>query len=137
MLESKQFINEIAVNVKIRPHNNIVQFLGVCKSPLAIVTEYFPNGNLRSFLNTKSNVIDSNLEMGWVVGIAGGMLHLTKEGIIHKDLCCQNVLLTAALEPKITDFGLSGTKGGNFNGFYFFFFFQICRLQKCTKKPPA
>jgi serine/threonine protein kinase len=39
-----------------------------------------------------------------VEGVARGMLHLHLENIVHRDLAARNVLLTEALEPKISDF---------------------------------
>ena len=35
------------------------------------------------------------------------MLHLTLEGIVHRDLASRNILLTKFLEAKISDFGMS------------------------------
>lgn len=35
------------------------------------------------------------------------MLHLHMEKVIHRDLAVRNILLTAHLEPKVSDFGMS------------------------------
>ncbi|VEL21309.1 unnamed protein product, partial [Protopolystoma xenopodis] len=40
-------------------------------------------------------------------GIANGLAHLARHGIIHRDLASRNVLLDAELTPKICDLGLS------------------------------
>lgn len=72
-----------------------------------------PNGNLRSYLD-KNPGIDLNRKMEWIKGIAAGMDHLGKEGIVHRDLgiyfqyslnilAARNILLGADLTPKISD----------------------------------
>ena len=36
-----------------------------------------------------------------------GMLHLSFEGIVHRDLATRNILLSSTLHSKISDFGMS------------------------------
>ena len=50
-------------------------------------------------------------------GVGAGLHHLHLEKILHRDLAARNVLLSAALEPKITDFGLSAKVLGFFSTF--------------------
>lgn len=71
---------------KLRPHSNIVQFLGVCTNPLCVLYEYLPKGDLATFVLNPDNKIDEELTRKWVNGIALGMLHLTIEKIVHRDL---------------------------------------------------
>jgi len=102
-----EFWKEANLVGKLRPHNNIVLFFGVCLQPLCLVFEFLSNGNIRTYLDDKSKPVGNDLIMKWFKGIASGMLHLSLEGIIHRDLAARNVLLTATLDPKISDFGMS------------------------------
>jgi hypothetical protein len=97
-----EFWSEALLVSKIRPHVNIVQFLGVCVNPLCVVYEFLPAGNLRSYLDNKENDIDDKLRLKWfagvfhrhllcsvflkmlcfLTGIASGMLHLSFEKIV-------------------------------------------------------
>ena len=44
-----EFWRECGILSKLRPHVNIVQFLGVCLNPLCIVSEFLPNGEIKSW----------------------------------------------------------------------------------------
>jgi len=117
LLTDKQledFKQETSVMAKLRPHRNIVTFLGVCTepgNPLCIVTEYMSRGSLWGRLNHPTPISDE-LKLKWVRGIACGMLHLHSENLVHRDLASRNVLLgDDEGVPKITDFGMSRISG--------------------------
>ena len=50
-------------------------------------------------------VISWEQRMHFLRGIARGMEHIHAKGLVHRDLKTANVLVSATLEPKITDFG--------------------------------
>jgi len=54
--------------------------------------------------------------MNVVKGIASGMLHLHREGLVHRDLATRNILLGSGNQVKITDFGLSRAAGTEHKG---------------------
>ncbi|KAE8231467.1 hypothetical protein CF326_g3523 [Tilletia indica] len=98
-------VNEILV-MKESQHPNIVNFLDshlVRNNELWVIMEYMEGGAL-------TDVIDNNtLEEDQIASICletcKGLEHLHAQSIIHRDIKSDNVLLNAAGQVKITDFG--------------------------------
>lgn len=81
----QDFLKEAALMKKIRPHTNVVQFLGICSNPLVIVTEYLEKGSLYHYLRTEEGKTMSKKQMMDIIkGVASGMYHLVSEGIVHR-----------------------------------------------------
>lgn len=65
------------------------------------VTEFFTMGSLDKFVQT-SVEISRQQALSIFAGIAAGMAHIHKEGIVHRDLAARNVLcrqIFAILRP--------------------------------------
>ncbi|HLF13413.1 MAG TPA: protein kinase [Bacteroidota bacterium] len=74
-----------------------------------IVLEYLSGGTLRKVLRQGQLPIERVLE--YAIQIADGLAHVHREGIIHRDLKTDNIMLTKDGELKITDFGLAKLQG--------------------------
>jgi len=106
-------IKTTQTNSNLRPHSNVVQFFGVSEIPnLCIITEFLEEGSLDNLLKREN--FDNRQFVGMATDIAAGMLHLHKEGIVHRDLATRNLLVKKIqrrvgvdYEVKVTDFGLS------------------------------
>ncbi|OQR82695.1 protein kinase [Achlya hypogyna] len=75
-----------------------------------IVLEYMDGGNLREYLNNKRNGVPvafeySALEVAWVVANALADLH--HNGIVHRNLTSNKVVLSSTNYIKVGGFGLS------------------------------
>ncbi|XP_059449596.1 integrin-linked protein kinase 1 [Corylus avellana] len=106
----KAFRDELALLQKIR-HPNVVQFLGAVtqSSPMMIVTEYLPKGDLCAYLKRKG-VLKPIAAVKFALDIARGMNYLHEhkpEAIIHRDLEPSNILRDDSGHLKVADFGVS------------------------------
>ncbi|KDO19726.1 TKL protein kinase [Saprolegnia parasitica CBS 223.65] len=110
--EIEAFADEIRLMASFT-HPNIVRFVGFAWDSLqnlCAVTEYMPQGDLHTYLQ-------SHLQLQWrrhekikiALGIAHALayLHSLSPAIIHRDLKSKNVLMAAGCEAKLSDFGIS------------------------------
>ncbi|KAL2931057.1 Integrin-linked protein kinase 1 [Bienertia sinuspersici] len=106
----RAFRDELSLLQRIR-HPNVVQFLGAVTqhTPMMIVTEFLPKGDLREFLKSKG-ALKPRTAVRYALDIARGMsyLHEIKPlPIIHCDLEPSNILRDDSGHLKVADFGVS------------------------------
>jgi Protein kinase domain len=92
-------------------HHNLVGLKGYywTSSLQLLIYEYLPGGNLHKHLH-ESSASDS---LSWlerfdiILGVAKGIAHLHRHGIVHYNIKSTNILLDGSGEPKVADYGLA------------------------------
>lgn len=125
-LESSNQLNEILEMLMPTKHRNILRHFGYGQSePVAdishffYVSEWMQNGDLYTFINNNAETpVDMQIKLLWAYGIAGGLAHLHRHGIIHADIKSLNVLIDTEMRVKIGDFDRSQKEGSanQYNG---------------------
>ena len=119
-LGNQDELSEKIEKLKSLNHPAIVHYYDICYKELdnpkriqkAIITEYIPNKTLKENLDEEAHSLadinfDNTSKYIILLGIAAAMKYLHDNGIIHRDLKLENILLDENFYPKICDFGLS------------------------------
>ncbi|CAL1272831.1 unnamed protein product [Larinioides sclopetarius] len=107
----EEFIREVEVMVGL-DHPCVVKLLGVCLGPpLMMVQELVPMGSLLDYILDYPDDISVENMILWSAQIAWGMTYLESKRFVHRDLAARNILLSSAMQAKISDFGLSRALG--------------------------
>lgn len=113
----EEFLQEICLMASLS-HPRVVEFVGAAWDVLpnlSAVTEFMDRGDLRDVLQrdkkhetTPTLTWDTHkLRIALHVAEALAYLHSLVPTVIHRDLKSKNVLLNAAMEAKLSDFGIS------------------------------
>ena len=89
-------------------HINIVQYLGCERkeTSISIFLEYIPGGSIGSCLR-KHGRFEESVVSSLTRQTLAGLAYLHREGILHRDLKADNILLDVDGTCKISDFGIS------------------------------
>lgn len=98
---------EIDVLVRLNhPHLIHIHSIFQRKTKYYIFMRYTENGDLLGYI-LKNGCVSENQSRVWTRQLALGLQYLHELEIAHRDIKCQNVLLTANYNVKLSDFGFS------------------------------
>ena len=92
-------------------HENIVNLLDVGKDNdmRYIVMEYVPGKTLKDLIREKGRIAPETA-VRMVIRILAAVDHAHKNGIVHRDIKPQNILVDASGKMKVADFGIARLK---------------------------
>ena len=91
-------------------HPNVVQYLATCYDPdtqMPVLLMEICDESLTAFLERSPGPLSYHIELNICHDIALALVYLHSNGLIHRDLTGNNVLMIAGPRAKITDFGMS------------------------------
>ncbi len=105
----RQFQKEAALTKKLA-HPNIIKVLDLLDtSPPSFVMEYFDSENLKFALwNASERILKHEFRILRQVADALAFVH--EQGVVHKDVKPENVLVNAKAEARLIDFSLAQTR---------------------------
>ena len=107
----EKYFERECVLMKEARHPNIVQYIGLTKSPgpdgrIYIISE-FVGGNVRSYIADHSKPFPWRLRISFAMDIARALAYLHARNCMHRDLKGENLLITANERIKVCDFGFA------------------------------
>ncbi|CAG0920695.1 unnamed protein product [Notodromas monacha] len=103
----KFFPRELEI-IKSLDHPNIVRIHSILErhQRIYIFMQYAENGNLLDHVKRTLGLSEPQSHV-WFKQLVGGLLYLHQRDIAHRDLKCENILITGKWNIKIGDFGFS------------------------------
>lgn len=106
-------VNQEAEMLQKLQHPRILGFLKAYEyqdarhTVLAIVTDFCEKGDLFKYLAIEDNAPDPYKRLQWFQQLANGLKYIHSQGIVHRDIKPQNVLVSDEETLKIGDVGLA------------------------------
>lgn len=104
---NKFFPRELEILTKI-DHPNIIQIHSILQRgpKIFIFMRYAENGDLLTYIK-KNGPLKEVEAKGWFLQMAKALRYLHANEIAHRDLKCENILLSKRLNIKLADFGFA------------------------------
>lgn len=71
-----------------------------------LIMEHMPNGDLLDMVRKRKFIAEKQAAI-WFYQMCAGIEYCHGQGVVHRDLKCENILLDRSFNAKITDFGFA------------------------------
>jgi tetratricopeptide (TPR) repeat protein len=111
--EEERFLREARLSATLAKHPNLVSVYeaGVIEGKRYLAMEFIEGVSLSRW--RKSGSVAFRQQVSLLRDVALGVHHAHKQGVIHRDLKPDNILVDAQNQPHVTDFGLAKMIGQN------------------------
>ncbi len=94
--------------VKILRNPNLVIFMQCIETTnrVYLVMEHASGGDLLDVVRNRKFIVEAQAAV-WFAQLVGGIEYCHSQGVVHRDLKCENILLDKHNNLKITDFGFA------------------------------
>ncbi|CAG8824578.1 25716_t:CDS:2 [Gigaspora margarita] len=115
--EERRLRGKLEIQRKLSDCLNILKFYGLSMQELnnVMVFEWAEKGSLKELYESKNEKFTWQLKAQIAFGICKGITYLNSVGVFHHDIRCQNVMMTAIDEPKLTNFKYARKKNALFS----------------------
>ncbi|CAK5156855.1 unnamed protein product [Aphanomyces euteiches] len=99
---------EVQIHASLPPHPHVLRLTDHFDhdNTIHMVFDYCPNGDLYAELKRRSR-FRMDQALAYMAQITSAVLHIHSQGIAHRDLSLENVLLDASSNCQLCDFGLA------------------------------
>jgi hypothetical protein len=107
--EEQRFLREIQVQASLH-HSNLAAVHNAFSTPqgFALVMELVKGESLRAILERGRMPLAQGV--GYVLGTLSGLIYAEMQGVVHRDVKPENIMVTPDGSVKLTDFGLAQTQ---------------------------
>ena len=112
LFEEKHVEGDIAASLV---HPNVIRTYsyGRVRDQYYFVMEYIKGPNLKNAIYRQEDLLQGK-KSDIILQIAKALRYIHRRGIIHRDVCSKNILLTGEGRVKLIDFGLAVTRSGKY-----------------------
>ncbi|XP_050444021.1 testis-specific serine/threonine-protein kinase 3-like [Adelges cooleyi] len=103
--------------VKGLKHENLIRYYQAIETThrVYIVMELAPNGSLLDIIK-RDGRIDEDRSRKWLKQLVGAVGYCHENGVVHRDIKCENLLMDVGYNIKLSDFGFARANMLNKNG---------------------
>ncbi|XP_050664331.1 putative inactive tyrosine-protein kinase Wsck [Leptidea sinapis] len=115
--DRKLMLQELDLLIKTSEHSNVITLIGICETNTTLfvvlhniqtsLKEMLLQSRYRDLQNNKFCLLAENTVIEMCCKIISGMEYLHSKKIIHKRLCCRNIVVSDNGQVKVSGFGLS------------------------------